>query len=366
MDYDQHSGASAAGPIASQDWFVNNLENVLKLVPKDKLMCGIGAYGYDWVKKIGSSISVQDAWLTAHDSDADPEFDGDALNPHFAYRDEKNQRHDVWWLDAVTALNQMRAAQKLGINTFALWRLGSEDRSLWAVWDVPAEANAPDKLKAMLPGYDVDMEGSGEIIRIEQRPQKGERSLTVDAAGQITDENIDTLPLPYQVAQYGAQPKSVAITFDDGPDPTFTPKILDVLKAKGVKATFFLIGAQAQKDPTLTRRIYREGNDHRQSHLLSPRHQQHLQAVHEARAEHDGAAVCRQARDQAAAVPSTLLDRSGAGHGRPGAAAGDCAGHGLHHRRGQDRSQRLEGQSSPHRAADYRRRAGEPAAVFVR
>jgi len=261
MDYDEHSGASRPGPIASQDWFVGNLENVLKLVPKEKLMCGIGAYGYDWVGKVGSSISVQDAWLTTHDSDAEPDFDADSMNPHFAYRDEKNQRHDVWWLDAVTALNQMRAAQKLGINTFALWRLGSEDRSLWTVFDVPAEANAPDKLKPLLPGYDVDMEGSGEIIHIEQRPQKGERELTVDASGIITDETIDTLPLPYQVALYGSKPKSVAITFDDGPDPDFTPKVLDVLKAKGVKATFFLIGAQMWKDPALARRISSEGHE---------------------------------------------------------------------------------------------------------
>jgi len=261
MDYDQHSGSSPAGPIAGQDWFVDNLETVLKQVPKDKLMCGIGNYGYDWVGKSGNSISVQDAWLTAHDSEAEAEFDGDSMNPHFAYSDENNHRHDVWWLDAVTALNEMRAAQKLGINTFALWRLGSEDRSLWAIWDVPAEKNAPDKLKPMLPGYDVDMEGSGEIIRIDQRPQKGERSLTLDASGQVTDESFDSLPLPYQVAQYGARPKSVAITFDDGPDPDFTPKILDVLKAKGVKATFFLIGAEAQKDPGLTRRIYREGHE---------------------------------------------------------------------------------------------------------
>ncbi len=261
MDYDQHNGSSPAGPIAGQDWFVKNLEDTLKLVPKEKLMCGIGNYGYDWVGKSGGSISVQDAWLTAHDSEAEPEFDGDNLNPHFAYSDEKNQRHDVWWLDAVTALNEMRAAEKLGINTFALWRLGSEDRSLWAVWDGPAEQNAPEKLKSLLPGYDVDMEGSGEIIRIDQRPQKGERSLTVDSSGVITDESFDSLPLPYQVAQYGAKPKSVAITFDDGPDPNFTPRILDVLKAKGVKATFFLIGSQAQKDPGLTRRIYREGNE---------------------------------------------------------------------------------------------------------
>ncbi len=261
MDYDQHSGGSPAGPIASQDWFVDNLENVLKLVPKEKLMCGIGAYGYDWVGKTGNSISVQDAWLTAHDSEGEIEFDGDSLNPHFAYSDEKKKRHDVWWLDGVSALNQMRAAQKLGINTFALWRLGSEDRSLWAIWDVPADKNAADKLKPLLPGYDVDMEGSGEIIHIEQRPQKGVRSLTLDQSGQITDESFDTLPLPYQVAQYGAKPKSVAITFDDGPDPDFTPKILDVLKAKGVKAAFFLIGAQAQKEPGITRRVYREGHE---------------------------------------------------------------------------------------------------------
>ncbi|HYY68269.1 MAG TPA: glycosyltransferase [Terriglobales bacterium] len=260
MDYDQHSGASAAGPIAGQDWFVENLENTLKIVPKEKLICGIGNYGYDWAGNSGDSISVQDAWLRAHDSEAEPEFDGDSLNPHFAYSDE-NQRHEVWWLDAVTALNEMRAAQKLGINTFALWRLGSEDRSLWAVWDSPAEASAPDKLKPMLPGYDVDIEGSGEIIHIEQRPQKGERTLTVDPTGVVTDETFEALPLPYQVAQYGAQPKAVAITFDDGPDPSFTPKLLDVLKAKGVKATFFLIGAQAEKAPGLTKRIYREGHE---------------------------------------------------------------------------------------------------------
>ena len=39
----------------------------------------------------------------------------------------------------------------------------------------------------------------------------------------------------------------VAITFDDGPDPQWTPKILDVLKRENAKATFFIIGLQAEK-----------------------------------------------------------------------------------------------------------------------
>ena len=52
-------------------------------------------------------------------------MDPDSLNMHFAYEDEDaHTRHEVWYLDAVTALNEMRAARELGIQTFALWRAG--------------------------------------------------------------------------------------------------------------------------------------------------------------------------------------------------------------------------------------------------
>jgi peptidoglycan-N-acetylglucosamine deacetylase len=82
--------------------------------------------------------------MGSRDSEEDIDYDNDALNPHFSYRDDDNRRHDVWFLDAVTALNEMRSAQTLGIQTFALWRLGSEDRSLWRVWDMsPAKPLLP-------------------------------------------------------------------------------------------------------------------------------------------------------------------------------------------------------------------------------
>ena len=51
------------------------------------------------------------------------------------------------------------------------------------------------------------------------------------------------------------------MTFDDGPDPEWTPKILDVLKREHVPGTFFLIGIQAEKFSGLTQRIYREGHE---------------------------------------------------------------------------------------------------------
>lgn len=63
----------------------------------------------------------------------------------------------------------------------------------------------------------------------------------------------------------------VALTFDDGPDPVFTPQILDVLEAHRARATFFVLGARAHRYPELIRRMHREGHTvgtHTQSHRV--------------------------------------------------------------------------------------------------
>lgn len=67
----------------------------------------------------------------------------------------------------------------------------------------------------------------------------------------------------------GPHVHQVALTFDDVPDPRFTPKVLDQLKRQGVKATFFVVGHRAKKHPELLRRIHEEGHvigNHSYSH----------------------------------------------------------------------------------------------------
>jgi cellulose synthase/poly-beta-1,6-N-acetylglucosamine synthase-like glycosyltransferase/peptidoglycan/xylan/chitin deacetylase (PgdA/CDA1 family) len=54
--------------------------------------------------------------------------------------------------------------------------------------------------------------------------------------------------------------RTIALTFDDGPDPIWTPKVLDVLRAERVRATFFVVGTQAAAHPDLMRRIRAEGH----------------------------------------------------------------------------------------------------------
>jgi cellulose synthase/poly-beta-1,6-N-acetylglucosamine synthase-like glycosyltransferase/spore germination protein YaaH/peptidoglycan/xylan/chitin deacetylase (PgdA/CDA1 family) len=289
MNYDQHEIDSDPGPIASQDWFVANLRRVLKDVPKKKIICAIGNYGYDWTMSIpalpkhdrrGQQLPkpqvldtevldhVADAWQEAADADADLDLDYNSLNPHFEYIDEdKNQRHVVWFLDGVTLLNEMRAARELGLQTFALWRLGTEDRSMWKVWDKPSNPASLQALGTVQPGHDVDNEGAGDILRVTGLPSPGKRSVEVDTDEPdprkklIVDEHMDVYPHTYTVQYYGYHPKEVALSFDDGPDPQWTPKLLDVLKQKGATATFMMIGAEAQENVGLMRRVVREGNE---------------------------------------------------------------------------------------------------------
>ncbi len=67
--------------------------------------------------------------------------------------------------------------------------------------------------------------------------------------------------------------KEIALTFDDGPHPKYTPKILDILKEHDAKATFFLVGRRVRQNPDIVRRIFKEGHDignHTYSHPVSP------------------------------------------------------------------------------------------------
>lgn len=70
---------------------------------------------------------------------------------------------------------------------------------------------------------------------------------------------------------YEELPKKVALTFDDGPYPGYTEKLLDGLKERKVKATFFVLGIQAEKYPEILERISEEGHligNHTYSHIL--------------------------------------------------------------------------------------------------
>ncbi|MBI3404120.1 MAG: glycosyltransferase [Acidobacteria bacterium] len=287
MNYDQHWPTSAPGPIAGQDWFLRNLENSLAGIPPEKVIVAIANYAYDWtepkrgVKQVrADSISFQEAIVRALESEVQVDFDPDSLNPNFSYGDEQGRVHRVWLQDAVTAYNQLRSVEQLRVYGTALWRLGSEDPSMWAIWD---QANATDEIRARIktipPGYDLVLEGAGDTWRILSTPQEGARTFRYDTLSDtFVDEDFSKFPVPYRIDQIGKAEKKVALTFDDGPDPKFTAQILDILKEKKAPAAFFVVGEAANSFPDLLQRIYDEGHEignHTYTHphfdQLSPR-----------------------------------------------------------------------------------------------
>jgi cellulose synthase/poly-beta-1,6-N-acetylglucosamine synthase-like glycosyltransferase/peptidoglycan/xylan/chitin deacetylase (PgdA/CDA1 family) len=95
------------------------------------------------------------------------------------------------------------------------------------------------------------------------RSREGSRALKYDeATGLITEEQFREFPSAYVIARRGAgNRRQVALTFDDGPDPTWTPRILDVLQREHAPATFFVIGLSADQQPGLLRRMVAEGHE---------------------------------------------------------------------------------------------------------
>jgi peptidoglycan/xylan/chitin deacetylase (PgdA/CDA1 family) len=104
------------------------------------------------------------------------------------------------------------------------------------------------------------------------------QALALGAAAWIGWAWLPHLLTPACVWRGPRSPRRLALTFDDGPDPVWTPRLLDALGAAGVRGTFFLVGERAVRAPELVRRMAAEGHEvgnhswsHRSLWLCGPR-----------------------------------------------------------------------------------------------
>ncbi|QDK33516.1 glycosyltransferase [Sphingomonas sp. IC081] len=260
MAYDEHWQGGTPGPIASNPWFVQKLQHALAGLPRGKAIVALGEYAYDWHDGKADALTVEEAWLSAHDSGTTPQYDPMSGNTGFSYVD--GSRHDVWMLDAAATWNQMKILSRLGVGDIALWRLGSEDPGFWSAVKAWHNGGQLPNLKPLVQAANVDVEGQGEILRVTATPQDGSRAVAFDkASGMVTSETYQVLPTPYVVKRTGALPKQVSLTFDDGPDPTWTPRILAILEQYHVPGTFFMVGENALTNRDLVKRIADDGDE---------------------------------------------------------------------------------------------------------
>ncbi|MBY0097289.1 glycosyltransferase [Mesobacillus maritimus] len=263
MLFDEHHENTGPGPLASVHWTQETLKQLP--IPAEKLIVSLGNFGYDWTTtstQAGQFVTFHETMETAHSSELKANWDEASRSPYIRYKKGEEQ-HIIWFLDAVTSYNQLKLALEHGIKGMAVHQLGYEDPGLWKFVSNTAKMEShAQKLQSMHNPIPVVSIGSGEFIQITSNSQEGLRQIELDENGFIQQETYEKYPLPYYIKKYGdSAEKEVVLSFDDGPNPAYTPEILDILSEKQVPATFFVLGKQTALYPNIVERIHREGHE---------------------------------------------------------------------------------------------------------
>jgi peptidoglycan-N-acetylglucosamine deacetylase len=276
MAYDEHSASDEPGPIATPDGVLASAATYLKRAPADKLVIAIGAYGYDWpldadgdAARPAEELSYAQALSLARENEVPIDWDKASKTSSFEYDGDTHERHAVHFLDAPAALAQLQALAALNLRGTAIWRLGAEDPKLFGLFataplsptfDPQAARTNLDGVIANAPN-DVVLSGEGELISLKGAPQVGRRSVSFEADGGVARVDYVQYPSGWILERKGGKPRGkVLLTFDDGPDPEWTPRILDALAQLKAHAVFFVIGQNAESRPALVRREVSEGH----------------------------------------------------------------------------------------------------------
>ncbi len=258
--YDENGEDDAPGPIGSLPWWTEWLNGLLAHGTPKQWVVGIGNYGYDWPDGgRATTLGFADVMARARHGGTQPVTAAAPLyHPHFRYA-ESGRAHSVWFLDAVTFRNQYTLALEKRVGGVALYRLGTEDPSVWQVLADPQLG--PPALETLEPSAMVANIGVGDLLTVSNVREPGRRTVTAGATA-AWEERYETFPKqPLIYHRGGDVPDQVVLSFDDGPDPLWTPPILDLLKAEDVRAVFFVVGTQAVEHPDLVRRILAEGHE---------------------------------------------------------------------------------------------------------
>jgi cellulose synthase/poly-beta-1,6-N-acetylglucosamine synthase-like glycosyltransferase/peptidoglycan/xylan/chitin deacetylase (PgdA/CDA1 family) len=268
MAYDQHSELSNPGDISHEQWVEKQLDQICEKIPSEKVILALACYGYDWPEQsVGKSITYQQAIANANRYHAKVVFDPVSSNLNYTYKDEVNVDHTVYFTDAATNFNLIRRADDWGIAGVAVWRMGAEDGRLWSFISKNLSIDSLKKTGINLSRLTkvglndrIDYSGEGEILDLVSTPKAGKINVHLDSANYlITGQQYVVLPTKYSIRRYGQMDKKIVLTFDDGPDPTYTPQILNILTKYKVPGSFFLVGIMAEENMGLVSKEYKLG-----------------------------------------------------------------------------------------------------------
>ncbi len=228
----------------------------------DKFVIALGTESADWTSAAAKPkmLSYVAAMSEAAWSSGKLTYAQVPANSYSEFSDDNGNVHTLWVQDAASAYSWVQILSTAGINRFAVWPIGGEDPGIWSL--LTRDRQGFDRLVHPDINRYITYHGEGPLIDYGRDAQRGLRVFTPtpDDPGRLTETYL-TIPEPQRLIHWGKMPSNtVLLTFDDGPDPTYTPDVLDILKQENVPATFFLIGGMVGANSELVQRMVAEGH----------------------------------------------------------------------------------------------------------
>jgi spore germination protein YaaH len=131
MAYDEHYPGGTAGPIASIEWVQSVSSYAVTVVPKEKLLLGIAAYGYDWSVNGTKAYSINGIYNLVATNNATILWDATSKSPYFSYTDTSGINHTVWFENSTSIGYKLDIINNMSLSGAAMWRLGLENSDYW-------------------------------------------------------------------------------------------------------------------------------------------------------------------------------------------------------------------------------------------
>lgn len=143
LDWGLHWTTSGPGSIDEYGWFKRVAEYTATMPNRGKFVLGMPLYGIDWAngggpEDPGTPLEYNQIMALASEFGITPEWEATAQSPHFAYTDGEGVHHEVWYVDQQSLSARAALASSLGLG-IGLWRLGSEDQSIWELPELGGE-----------------------------------------------------------------------------------------------------------------------------------------------------------------------------------------------------------------------------------
>ena len=184
MAYDEHFEEGEPGAIASQSWFVDKLTRRMKELDPAKTIIAIGNYGYDWTdnKPPALDMTFQETVLTSKESEALDRLRSASAQSALRLRGGRRQRASRLVPRCRDGAQSDARRRRVSPGGYALWRLGSEDPSIWSLFGrayncaIPADSLKHDRSgqrhRHRGPGRDPQYRGRARERRAHLRDRR--------------------------------------------------------------------------------------------------------------------------------------------------------------------------------------------------